>query len=278
MHHVSDHAPWRASFVGTLQLLGQAGLRQPFGISDPVLCGTAAVELYTGSLCTAGTVEVFAADTRSLTAELFVAGFRWSQRPRHSGRGLWHPDLKIGIDLVEDAAPRGLAELSNELTVAIDLGHTAPANGAMVSLKVIGIEDLIIDEATRCLMQRVPAGESSARVRALIGLGRAGVAGRFRAGYLQRRVAWASNGEAGFEASLSEGEAADDAMPRLITLSQMRTLIGAWRVRCGYSFDRPRVHPPCGPHESSWEVRNRNEKSGRAGRLVPANVIRLDGV
>jgi hypothetical protein len=76
MHHVSDHAPWRANFVGTLQLLGQAALRQPFGISDPVLCGAAAVELYTGGLCTAGTLEVFAADTRSLTAELFAAGFR----------------------------------------------------------------------------------------------------------------------------------------------------------------------------------------------------------
>lgn len=96
-------------------------------------------------------------------------------------------------------------------------------------------------------------------------------------GLLQCR-AWPSNGEAEFEASLCEGGATADVTPRLITLSQMRTLISAWRVSCSYSFDRPRVHSPCGPHETSWEVWNRNEKSGRAGRVVPTNVIRLEGV
>src|SRR3954454_20645769 len=137
MRHVSDHAPRRANFIGTLGLLGQAVMRQPYGVPDPVLCGDSAVELYTGGLCTADCLEVFAADARSLTAELFAAGFRWTQR--RIGRGLWHPDLRIGMNIIEMVAPGGLADLLNQLTVVIDLGHTGPAGGELVSLKVIGI-------------------------------------------------------------------------------------------------------------------------------------------
>ena len=51
----------------------------------------AAVALYTGDLWPVGELQVIAADTRPLTAELFAAGFRWTQRPLYLGRGLWHP-------------------------------------------------------------------------------------------------------------------------------------------------------------------------------------------
>ena len=277
MRHVSDHAPWRANFIGTLDLLGRAALRQPYGIPDPVLCGGAAVELYTGGLCTADCLEVSAADARSLTAELFAAGFRWTQRTRRIGRGLWHPDLQIGMDIIEVAAAGGLPGLSNELTVAIDLGPTGLASGEMISLKVIAIEDLIVEEVTHGLMRKAPSGEVSARVRELVGLGRIGVAGRLRTGYLQRRVTSASDGEVVFEASLPEEGADYDGVPRLATLSQMRTLISAWRTRRGYSSDQPGVHPACRP-KGIPAIRRQNVGSGRAGGLVPANVIQLDDV
>jgi hypothetical protein len=114
-------------------------------------------------------------------------------------------------------------------------------------------------------------------VRDLVGLGRAGVAGRLRVGYLQRRVAWMSNGEVVFEASLPEEGADSDAVPRLVTLSQMRTLISAWRVKRGYSSDRPSVLPACGP-KGIPAIRQQNAGSGRAGGLVPANVTLLDDV
>src|SRR3954468_11913496 len=135
MHPVRDRALWRANFVGTLHLLGQAALRQPLGIPDPVLCGAAAVELYTGGLWPASALNVFAEDPRALTAALFAVGFRWTQRPRHVGRGLWHPDLRIGIDVIEDLSPCGLAGRSNTLTIAIDLGLTGPADRDLVLLK-----------------------------------------------------------------------------------------------------------------------------------------------
>ena len=139
-----------------LDLLGRAALRQPYGIRIPS-CAVAPQSSSIPAVCALLIPSRCSPQTRgSLTAELFAAGFRWTQRTRHIGRGLWHPDLRIGMDIIEVAAPRGLAELSNELTVAIDLGPTGPANGEMVSLKVIGIEDLIIEEVTRCLMREAP--------------------------------------------------------------------------------------------------------------------------
>src|SRR5580704_3131218 len=98
MQHVVDRPLWRRNFVSALQLLGQAAVRLPFGVPDPVLYGHAAVELYTGSLWPAATIEVFGVERPSLTTELFAGGFRWCQRPGEAGSGLWHPGLQVGID------------------------------------------------------------------------------------------------------------------------------------------------------------------------------------
>jgi hypothetical protein len=73
---LDDHALWRDNFVGALQLLGQAAARLPFGVPDPILWGASAVALFTGDLWLVGELQVIAADTRPLTAELVAAGFR----------------------------------------------------------------------------------------------------------------------------------------------------------------------------------------------------------
>jgi hypothetical protein len=71
MQYPVDSAPWQRNFVATLQLLARAATRQPLGPPDPVLCGAAAVRLYTGDLWSAGYIEVLAADARTLIIELF---------------------------------------------------------------------------------------------------------------------------------------------------------------------------------------------------------------
>ena len=109
---------------------------------------------------------------RTLIIELFAAGFRWTGRPQVADRGLWHPELQIAIDVI-DPVPRGLAQESNTLTVALDLGVTATADQELVSLKVVGIEDLIVEEAACMWRHGAPSGEAAAR---------AYVAGRARAG------------------------------------------------------------------------------------------------
>ena len=180
MQYPIDSAPWRRNFVATLQLLARAAARQPFGPPDPVLCGAAAVRLYTGDLWSAGCIEVFAAEPRTLIIELFGAGFRWTRRPRLADTGLWHPELQIGIDVI-DHVQRGLAQQSNTLTVALDLGATGPADRELVSLKVVGIEDLIVEEVACMWRQRASVGR---------GCGEGARAGRARAGRGRRPIAF----------------------------------------------------------------------------------------
>ena len=64
MQHVSTGTIWRVNFVNALRSLGMAVARLPFGVPDPVICGTTAVELYTGGLWSISNLEVLAADAR----------------------------------------------------------------------------------------------------------------------------------------------------------------------------------------------------------------------
>jgi hypothetical protein len=151
MRDVIRRALWRVNFIDALQLVGQASARLPFGVPDPVLHGSSAVELYTGGLWSAADLDLYALEPRPLIAELFGMGFRWAERPRRGGRGLWHPELHIGINIGSGGTPSDLAELSNVLTVINDLDLEQRAQS---SLKVIGIEDLIAAQVAGCLMLR----------------------------------------------------------------------------------------------------------------------------
>ena len=78
-------------------------------------CTDGGVELYFGGLWSAAVLEVLAEDAARLTAELFAVGFRWTHRPRHLGRGLWHPELHIGIDIVPRACATDSVSCHNSL-------------------------------------------------------------------------------------------------------------------------------------------------------------------
>jgi hypothetical protein len=279
MEHVVDRPLWRRSFVGALQLLGQAAVRLPFGVSDPVLCGAAAVELYTGSLWPATAIEVFGVDRRLLATELFALGCHWCQRPRETGSGLWHPGLQIGIDIVEECSPRRRPGVRSTLAVAIDLELPGPAEPEPVSLKIVAIEDLIVEEAVHSLTQGRASREATQRAHALVGLGQAGVGGRFRWGYLQRRLAWETGGEIVLDAPSSALDGDDDVTARMTTLTRMRTPINAWHLRCGMSQGiapayAVRERGASRPHA----VRSRNDQARRAGErsTARANVIPFD--
>jgi hypothetical protein len=265
MQQPVDRAPWRANFVGALGLLARAAARVPFGVPDPVLSGASAVELYSGSLWSAAGLEVLAEDAARLTAELFTVGFRWTQRPRHLGPGLWHPELQIGIDII-DRAPLGAGALSNLLTVAVDLGTPGPADREPGWLKVIGIEDVIVDQVRRWLLERAPVGGPGLRLQALVGLGQEGVGGGFRGGYLQRRLARETGGEVVLE-SLSTGDRwGQVAAPRVMTLTGMQAAVMAWRDRWGLSLDPPVATGEGRGCSHSVQINPyRNDRPGRAG-------------
>jgi hypothetical protein len=276
---LDDHALWRNNFVGALQLLGLAAARLPFGVPDPMLCGASAVALYTGDLWPVDELQVIAADTRPLTAELFAVGFRWTQRPLYHGKGLWHPQLQIGADVIEDHVSLASAEFLNVLSVTVDWPLTERAGGDLPAIKVIGIEDLIVEQATDWLAHRVSTGEVATKSGALVTLAQSGVGGRFRGAYLQRRLAWETNGEVAFDASPSKDDLADDTAPRMTTLTRMQTLINAWHLRHGFAFHASNSRRARGSRgDRTLENRYQNDEARRAGTssLVSVHVVPFD--
>jgi hypothetical protein len=255
---------WRTNFLGALDLLAEAGARLPFGVPDPVLYGGSAVEFYTGSLWSTGDLEVVASDARPLTTELFAVGFRWSDRPRHAERGLWHPELQIGIDFVEAREPPSVAEQSNRLVVGLDHHLSGPTD--VTSLKVVGIEDLIAQQAGCWLLDGAASGALAVKLQALMGLGREGVGGPLCAGYLQRRLALETNGEVVVEVLPSEEGRAQSRIPRTTSLTQMRTRISTWRERCGLSCEPLHARNPGRAGDVlSNPIRNQNGDAKRGG-------------
>ena len=74
---------------------------------------------------------LLAAEARLLTTELFAVGFRWSDRPRHAVRGLWHPELEIGIEIGvrsrssrDDAARRSRSDPMTAAAPSAPVGST----------------------------------------------------------------------------------------------------------------------------------------------------------
>ena len=231
MHEVTNRYHWRRSFLEALRLLAQASARLPFSVPDPVLYGDAAVELYTGSLWSAATLDVICANARQLTAELFVAGFRWSDRPRHVARGLWHADLQIGVDIIEALEPPSAAEQVNWLWVAVDLEPSVPGNDSY--LKAIGIEDLIVRQAGYWIGDGAARGEVATRLSALVGLARQGVCGPLRTGYLRRRLAREAHEDVVIGWIPGDESWAQSVAPRTMSLTEMHARIDVWRDRNG---------------------------------------------
>jgi hypothetical protein len=119
MEMLDTRTHWPRDFLAALELAGLATARLPFGVPDPVMCGAAAVALYTGGLWPATTLEVTAVDQGKLVAELFALGFRWSRGSWSVD--LWHPDCEIGIDILPVVAPGTPAERRTRLRSLLTL-------------------------------------------------------------------------------------------------------------------------------------------------------------
>lgn len=163
------------------------------------------------------------------------------------------------------------------MTVTLDMYWQDSLAGMPISVKVVGIEDLIAEQIALSMAHRVPAHEISILVQVLHALGREGVGGRLRAPYLQRRLAWETNGEVVLEPFSVEEAMIADLAPRSTTLARMWELISAWRAQCGLSFRPPCVSRLSG--DRTQAIRHRDDGAGRAGRscatraqLVPFDV------
>jgi hypothetical protein len=236
MQHACDRTLWRTSFIDALQLVGAAAVRLPVGEPDPVLCGESAVELYTGGLWETDALELTVVQPHLLIAELFAVGFRCTHSPRYVGRGLWHPELQMGVKFSGDCAPLGPAERANLLTIAMDGDRVGPVPR---SLKVMGIEDVIAEQAASWRAHRAPSAQMTTRIQVLVALAHRGIGGPFRGGYLQRRLAYDTGGEVAFEATWPGEGTAHHTAPRTVTGWSATSVGGsiptgrfaAWHVR-----------------------------------------------
>ena len=233
MQMLDTRTPWSRHFLAAMELAALASARLPFGVPDPVMGGAAAVALYTGGLWPVTALEMATVDERKLIAELFAVGFRWSRGTQTVD--LWHPDCEIGIDVVPTTAPGTAAEPANQLTVTSNLERHG--RSGVTTLQVVGIEDLIIDQARSWLLDGAPRGEPVAQLQALVALARAGVGGPLRAGYLQRRLARATQGEVSIDDLACGAEGPWAAAPRCMGLTDMQARIQAWRARAGLPTD-----------------------------------------
>jgi hypothetical protein len=277
MRHSCHQTLWRASFIDALQLVGAAAARLPVGAPDPVLCAESAVELYTGGLWATDDLDFYVAQPHLLIAELFAVGFRWTRSPR-VGRGLWHPELRMGVKITDDRAPLGPAEVANLLTIAAD---GEGVGRVRASLKVLGIEDVIAEQVASWRTHRVPSALTTTRIHMLIALARRGIGGPFRAGYLQRRLAHETGGEVAFEATWSGHETEHDTAPRTMALSTMGAVANTWCVTSGFTFDWASARAPRHPRERSGKrIRHSDDKTGREGGSgsFAARIIPFDGM
>jgi hypothetical protein len=229
----NNRSSWRGNFIGGLQLLAQAAAHLPLGVQDPMLGGSSAVELYTGGLWPSRNLEVFTLHPQALTAELFAVGFRWCERPRQRSAGLWHPSLEIGLEITDHRSVLDAAERANLLLLTTDLQPLRSADRRATSLMVIGIEDLIAQQVGHWLADGARSGESGVRLQTLVGLGREGVGGPLREGYLQRRVAWQSDGQVVLELPTADDGRAPAHTARAMNLTRMRVLVSTWCRRNG---------------------------------------------
>jgi hypothetical protein len=232
----NDRSCWRMSFIGGLQLLAQAAACLPVGVQDPILGGSSAVELYTGGLWATPNLEVLTPHPQALTVELFAVGFRRCERPRQRSAGLWHPGLAIGLEIIDHRSVLEAAGQANRLAIAIDLRPLRSADTGATSLTVVGIEDLIVEQVGHWLVAGGRSGEFAVRLQTLVGLGREGVGGPLREGYLHRRVAWQSDGQVVLELPTSDDGMAPGHTARAMNLTRMRVLINTWCNRNGLTL------------------------------------------
>jgi hypothetical protein len=233
MQMLDTRTPWSRHFLAAMDLAALASARLPFGVPDPVMGGAAAVALYTGGLWPVTALEMATVDEGALVAALFAVGFRWSRGMRTVD--LWHPRCDVGIDILPSRSPGAPAEQANRLTVALDLAW--PGRSDVTTLQVVGIEDLIIDQARSWLLDGAPRGEPSVQLQALVALARAGVGGPLHASYLQRRLARATQGEVSIDDLPFGAEEPWAATPRCMGLTNMQARIQAWRARAGLPTD-----------------------------------------
>ena len=124
-------------FLAALTIIGEAmeAVAASGGVR-PILVGGAALELWTTGAYVTGDFDLVSATSDRMEAELVTRGFRREDRAGRVLRGLYHPELGLGVDFVSGRLFDGLAdELRVRLVRVSDVSQ----------VRVIPVEDVIAD-------------------------------------------------------------------------------------------------------------------------------------
>lgn len=128
---------FRREYLEALLLLAEASrevIEQ--GFAPPVLVGGAAVEYYTGGAIMSGDFDMVCSAEDKLVAALSRRGFLREDREGRLLRGLYHPDLLLGVEIVSGHLFDGRTDVSRLGLVPIDGDH---------EIYLAPIEDMIAD-------------------------------------------------------------------------------------------------------------------------------------
>jgi hypothetical protein len=174
---------YRPEFEAALRLFAQASeAMHRRGFQRPVLVGGAAAELWSLSAVTTGDFDICTLRQPELEEELARLGF---VRPSGAGqmlKGLVHPDLKLGFEVVAEVPMDGNVDAAH-IRLVEPVGETA-------RFRVISVEDLIADR-----MGQYASGTASDRreqARLLFALNP-----DVDRAYLERRIREESSGDYG---------------------------------------------------------------------------------
>lgn len=175
---------YRPEFIAALQLFAKVSeAMYQCGLNRPILVGGAAAEFYSQSAISTGDFDICTFQQGELEEEMLRHGF---VRPSGTGqllKGLVHPDLKLGFEVVANTPMDGNFD-RDTLTLVNNIG-----GGAFV---VISVEDLIADR-----MGQYASGTAADRLdqaRTLFCLGLA-----IDRDYLDRRIREETGGDHGIE-------------------------------------------------------------------------------
>lgn len=119
---------FRPEFIEALSLLAMAcDDVAASGYDRPILVGGAPVEFHTGSAVVSGDFDFVTEEQRAFEGALICYGFRREDRSERLLRGLYHPELGLGVEVVSgqlldgrsDARRVQLVEIVDQKAVAI---------------------------------------------------------------------------------------------------------------------------------------------------------------
>lgn len=173
-----------ANFKEALSLLAEAVSQvKAAGGIEPVLVGGGAVEFYTAGRFLSGDLDLVAPQIEAIEEALIAVGFERSRGIGQPRRGVVHPELKIGVEVVSGALMDGRTDRARIRVLDIGQGRT---------LRIIPPEDLIADRVAQALSVRSPDKAMIAQAVLLFRLVQ-----DIDEVYLDERISFETSGEAG---------------------------------------------------------------------------------